>query len=355
MVSFVPCFSVRIRRPAVDLRNSGSIGLGFCADTSDRAKLLIDVLLITFGLGLVAKGGDLFVDSSIYIGRVLRIPRFVIGGTLVSVATTIPELAVSALASVQDNPGIALGNALGSCICNIGLIVGTVCVLTPVEVQRHDFIRRSAWMVSAAILVVAFTWNGTLAPELAGVLMLLSLAYLCWDLLGIRRARAQSDTDIVTDVSSLGPAIGWFVLGAGLILVGSRLLVESGQSLAVAFGVPSAIIGLSVVAIGTSLPELVTGVSAVRKGVPDLSLGNIIGANVLNLYLIVGMSGMITPLLVDRFAQFYSYGWLGVFIAAFIGLSVRAGRIYRGTGIILLSLYVIYVSGLALISTFPIG
>ena len=156
-------------------------------------------------------------------------------------------------------------------------------------------------------------------------------------------------------MSSLGPAIGWFALGAAFILVGSQLLVDSGQSLAVAFGVPSAIIGLSVVAIGTSLPELVTGVSAARKGVPDLSLGNIIGANVLNLYMIVGLSGVITPLLIDRFTQLYSYGWLGVFIAATIGLSVRSGRIYRGTGIVLLSLYAVYVGGLALISTFPIG
>ncbi len=317
--------------------------------------MLIDLVFIALGLGLVAKGGDLFVDSSIYIGRVLRIPRFVIGGTLVSVATTIPELAVSTLASAQDNPGIALGNALGSCICNMGLIVGTVCLLTPVDVKRADFLRRSAWMVSAAVLVVAFTWNGTLVPELAGLLVLLSLAYLCWDFLGIRRARTQSETDIVTDVSSLGPAIGWFALGAAFILVGSQLLVDSGQSLAVAFGVPSAIIGLSVVAIGTSLPELVTGVSAARKGVPDLSLGNIIGANVLNLYMIVGLSGVITPLLIDRFTQLYSYGWLGVFIAATIGLSVRSGRIYRGTGIVLLSLYAVYVGGLALISTFPIG
>ncbi|MDP7339357.1 MAG: hypothetical protein QF786_08585, partial [Vicinamibacterales bacterium] len=100
-----------------------------------------------------------------------------------------------------------------------------------------------------------------------------------------------------------------FALGAALIVVGSRFLVDSAQSLAAALGVPSIISGLSVVAIGTSLPELVTGVSAARKGVPDLSLGNIIGANVLNLYLIVGLSGMINPLTLDRFTQFYSYGW----------------------------------------------
>ena len=130
-----------------------------------------------------------------------------------------------------------------------------------------------------------------------------------------------------------------------LIVFGSRLLIDSGQSLAAALGVPSIIIGLSVVAIGTSLPELVTGVSAARKGVPDLSLGNIIGANVLNLFLIIGLSGTINPLTLDRFTQFYSYGWLAMFFAAFIGLATT-GRLHRRGGLLLLGLYVVYLAGL---------
>ena len=130
-----------------------------------------------------------------------------------------------------------------------------------------------------------------------------------------------------------------------LIVFGSRLLVDSGQALAKALGVPSIIIGLSVVAIGTSLPELVTGVSAARKGVPDLSLGNIIGANILNLFLIIGLSGTINPLTLDRFTQFYSYGWLALFFAAFIGLATT-GRFHRRGGLLLLGLYVVYVAGL---------
>ena len=117
---------------------------------------------------------------------------------------------------------------------------------------------------------------------------------------------------------------------------------------AAALGVPSIIIGLSVVAIGTSLPELVTGVSAARKGVPDLSLGNIIGANILNLFLIIGLSGTINPLTLDRFTQFYSYGWLALFFAAFIGLATT-GRFHRRGGLLLLGLYVVYVAGLVVV------
>ena len=307
--------------------------------------MLFDVILILIGLGLVAKGGDLFVDSSIYIGQALRVPRFVIGGTLVSLATTTPELVVSAMASRVGDSGLALGNAVGTCICNIGLIIGTVAFLAPVDVERRDFVRRAAWMVSAALLVVAFSWNGTLSRPLAVVLMTLSVVYLAWDYLGIRRRRAEAVEGEGPDTSGLRRAVTQFLFGAVLIVSGGRLLIDSGQSLAAALGVPSIIIGLSVVAIGTSLPELVTGVSAARKGVPDLSLGNIIGANVLNLFLIIGLSGTINPLTLDRFTQFYSYGWLAMFFAAFIGLATT-GRLHRRGGLLLLGLYIVYLAGL---------
>ena len=145
---------------------------------------------------------------------------------------------------------------------------------------------------------------------------------------------------------------GWARRSAGLrwggvcVIVGSRLLVTSGQGLAAALGVPSAIIGFSVIAIGTSVPELVTGVTAARKGVPDLSLGNILGANVLNLLLVVGLSGTIQPLQLDAFSQLYGFPWLGIFFVAVIGAVLRFGVLRRAAGIALLLLYALYVIGL---------
>ena len=241
--------------------------------------MLYDVVLILIGLGLVAKGGDLFVDSSVSIGHALRVPRFVIGGTLVSLATTTPELVVSAMASSVGDTGIALGNAIGSCICNIGLIIGTVAMLTPVEVEKRDFVSRSAWMVSAAVLVVVFTWHRTLSRPLAILLLAFSFAYLAWDYVGIRRRRRQAVDSESPDTSGLTRAVTLFALGAVLIVFGSRLLVDSGRALAAALGVPSIIIGLSVVAIGTSLPEFVTTIVAVRRGALQLAVGGIIGGN----------------------------------------------------------------------------
>ena len=315
--------------------------------------VLHDLLLIAAGFALVAKGGGLFVDSSIRIGRALGIPRFIIGGTLVSLATTAPELTVSATASTLGDSGIALGNAVGSCICNIGLIVGMVALIMPVEVDRSDFVRRAAWMVAAGVLVVAFSWDRSMERIYGAALLALAGAYLAWDLAGIVRSRAAGDGPAAEaeDRRELARAAGWFAAGGVCVVAGSRLLVTSGQGLAEAFGVPSAIIGFSVIAIGTSVPELVTGVAAARKGAPDLSLGNIIGANVLNLLLIVGLSGAIRPLALDPFSQRYGFPWLGIFFLAVVGVVLRHGVVRRAAGIGFLILYALYVVGLTSLPT----
>ena len=313
--------------------------------------MTLDFLLVLVGLALIAGGGDLFVDSSVNIGRALHIPRFVVGGTLVSLATTTPELVVSTTASVLGDSGIALGNAIGSCICNIGLIIGTMALITPVKFDQHDFTKRASWMVAGAAMVIVFSLNGAISRSLGIVLLVSAGAYLMWDFQMIRKIRARQDqiaNEFSNDKSLVGDILK-FVLGIALIIVGSRLLVSSGQNVAVALGVPSAIVGFSVVAIGTSLPELVTGVTAARKGVPDLSLGNIIGANVLNLFLIVGLSSTIQPLSLDPVTQRYAFPWLVIFIAGIIVLVRRNRLLGKSVGVGLLTLYALYIFGLAVI------
>ena len=330
--------------------------MGFGA--KPRLIMLLDTAIVAVSLALIAKGGDLFVDSSVYIARALHIPRFIVGGTLVSLATTTPELVVSATASTLGDSGIALGNAVGSCICNIGLIVGTVGLMTSVSVDRRDFSNRAVWMSAAGALVVVFSLDRTMSRPLGTVLLALAIAYLYWDYRAIRRIRGERikmaaeaaregiEGEAEADEGQLLRAVLLFALGAVLIIIGSRLLVSSGQDLASALGIPSAIIGFSVIAIGTSLPELVTGVAAARKGVPDLSLGNIIGANVLNLLLIVGLSSVIEPLSLDAFTQWYAFPWLGVFFVSIIVLIRRNGVVERRAGAGLLVLYLLYVFGL---------
>lgn len=203
-------------------------------------------------------------------------------------------------------------------------------------------------MVGGGLLVVGFSWDRSLDPIYGAVLLAGAAAYLAWDLLGILRSRQGSagGAEPADAASGLAGAVAWFAVGGACVLAGSYLLVESGQGLAAALGVPSAIIGFSVIAVGTSLPELVTGVTAARKGVPDLSLGNIVGANVLNLLLIVGLSGTIQPLVLDPFSQWYGFPWLGIFFLTIVGVVLKHGVVRRAAGIGLLMLYALYVIGL---------
>ena len=308
--------------------------------------MLYEIVAVLLGLVLVVKGGDLFVGASLAIAKLLRIPPMVIGATLVSLATTTPELVVSVTASVRGDSGIAVGNAIGSCIANIGLVIGTVALITPVAVNLSDFRRRTRWMVIAGVLVMLFSWNHTI-DRLSGIMLLMfAAAYLYGDYRHIRARRTVATAEDGATIESAGLTIGWFLIGVLLILAGSHLLVTSGIKLAEALGVSSAVIGLSVIAIGTSLPELTTGIAAAQKGQPELSIGNIIGANILNLGLIIGMSGAIRPLTLASVTQSYSYPWLAVFFAASILLMGRRGIMTRPCGFLLLGLYVVYLAGL---------
>ena len=308
--------------------------------------MILDTVLFVVGLVLMGRGGDLFVDASSQLSRAFRVPRFIVGGTIVSVATTVPELLTSIQASLDGDSGLALGNAIGSCIANIGLIAGVVAIIMPIEFDRSDVLKRSTWMMFAAVFIVIVSWNLKISFAYAVVLLIFTGVYLVWDVFGIVRHRSKLFDEPIGDHPTPLSAIGWFLLGAVFVGFGSKLLVDAGQNIAVALGISTTVVGLSFVAFGTSLPELVTGVKAARRGMPDLSLGNIIGANVLNLLLIVGASGVITPLVLEPMSQQYAFPWLGVFFVMLLGIIVRHGVIRRAAGIGLLLLFGLYSLGL---------
>ena len=308
--------------------------------------MILDTVLFVVGLVLMGRGGDLFVDASSQLSRAFRVPRFIVGGTIVSVATTVPELLTSIQASLDGDSGLALGNAIGSCIANIGLITGLVAIVMPIEFDRSDVLKRSTWMMFAAVFIVIVSWNLKISFAYAVVLLIFTVVYLAWDVFGVIRHRSKLVDEPIGDHPTPLSALGWFVLGAVFVGFGSKLLVDAGQNIAVALGISTTVVGLSFVAFGTSLPELVTGIKAARRGMPDLSLGNIIGANVLNLLLIVGASGVITPLVLEPMSQQYAFPWLGVFFVVLLGIIVRHGVIRRAAGIGLLLLFGLYSLGL---------
>lgn len=316
--------------------------------------MIFYIVLFVLGLLLVLKGGDLFVDSSITIASRLKIPRMIIGGTIVSLATTAPELVVSTTASYMGDAGIALGNAVGSAIANIGLIVGVSAILAPIVIDVADFRRRALWMLLSAILVVLFSWDFDLGRGSGIILLCLGILYLSLNCLRAflerKKEKSSSESTASEQNMSMNKAVILFLFGAVLVIVGSKLLVNSGIAIAEALKIPSLIIGLTAVAVGTSLPELVTAITSAKKNVADLSIGNIVGANVLNLALITGASAVIRPLTIDLFTRYYAFMWLFIMIIAMFIIFWKKGKMGKKAGIILLSLYVIYNLGLVFYS-----
>jgi len=313
---------------------------------------LTTVLLFSLGVAIIIYAGDVFVTASVAIAKHARIPRAVIGGTLVSLATTAPELTVSATASFQGNPGLAVGNAVGSVICNIGLIVGLLCVLHPLDVRERDFRFPALYMLGSGVLLTGLTVSLRLGRPRGALLMAVGLAYLAIDT--IRHRRMAEDAG-AADEGKDGP--GWsmrksvlsFLAAAGAVVLGSRLLSDNGVELATLLGVPPMVIGLTLVAVGTSLPELVTAVAAARKGVPELSLGNVVGANILNITLITGVSGVIHPLTMTRKTQLYNFPAMLVVILLLLVQARTGGKLTRREGWVFLLFYGFYVGGLFLL------
>lgn len=312
--------------------------------------MIFYISLFVLGLLLVLKGGDLFVDSSIAIAARLKIPRIVIGGTIVSLATTAPELVVSTTASYMGDAGIALGNAVGSAIANIGLIVGIAAILAPIVIDIADFRRRALWMLLSAVLVLVFSWDFDLGRGSGIILFALAILYLSLNCIRAIMERKKDEGGLENESSeksiSLRKSIIMFFFGAVLVIVGSKLLVNSGIAIAEALKIPSLIIGLTAIAVGTSLPELVTAITSAKKNVADLSIGNIMGANVLNLTFITGASAIIRPLTIDLFTRYYAFMWLFIMIIAMMIIFWKKGAMGKKAGIFMISLYVLYNFGL---------
>lgn len=303
------------------------------------------------------------MTSSVAIAYYARLPRVVIGSTLVSLATTAPELTVSATASLRGNPGLAIGNAVGSAIVNIGVILGVLCILRPMNVRGRDFRLPAFVMLGSGILLFLLpraaprVGGGTeylLTPWTGWVLLLVGVACLVGDYLRHRPRRGvEPETVDAADgpKASLRRSVVIFGIGAALVIGGSRLLCDNAVVLAARMHVPPMIIGLTLVAFGTSLPELVTAITAARKGVPELSLGNVIGANIMNITLVTGTAALLSakPLRMSAYTRFYNFpAMIAIFILLII-LARTGRRLSRAEGWVLVGFYAVYLVGLILI------
>jgi cation:H+ antiporter len=317
--------------------------------------MVLTILAFALGLSLIVKGGHYFVAASVAMAAHARLPRIVIGTTIVSIATTSPEFFVSTTASLQGRPGIAIGNAVGSAILNIGLILSIACLFRPMPINPREFRFPSRVLLAVALLLTLLTLRLTLSRAGGILLVGLGVSYIAFDYLRHRqrpmeKLRPEPSTSRADPrMRTLKRSVLYFLLGLGLVLVGSKLLTDSSVKIAQSLNVPPIIIGLTLVALGTSLPELVTALTSFRKGVADLSLGNIVGAGVMNCTVITGTAAAIRPLSMTRTTQLYNLPALVIVVVSLMALARAGSDLNRKDGAVLLTLYAAYLVGLFLL------
>ena len=318
------------------------------------------LLLFAVGVLLLIKGGDWFVDSAVGVAKRFRVPEIIIGATVVSIGTTLPEVMVSVTAAMNNNGAIAYGNAIGSIICNTALIAALTIAIRPAPVERKTIVTPVLFFFgSAAIYMVAAYSFGRFDRWLGIVMLIFFAVYMTMTI----RKGFQNKVEPVTDDSeevtgSLLKDLVVLIASAGLIAVGADMLEGSSVSLSLMAGIPTEVVGVTVVALCTSLPELVTAVTALLKGHGALSLGNIIGANIFNLVLVSGMAVTLSPFVVPEGSKLFGYNTsqlieipLMVAVMALMTLpAIKKSKLGRWQGITLLGIYAAFVAVQVLIA-----
>lgn len=322
-------------------------------------ELFTTLLLFIVGLVIIIKGGDFFVEAASWLAEVSGIPKLIVGATVVSFATTLPELLVSTIAAVQgrvmDMPSkvdMAIGNAVGSVTANLGLIMALALLFMPAVIRRRDYMGKTVLMLGATGIILAASLTGSLHwfPSVALIVIFLIAmtenVHTAVTIMGEQKRNGTAEARPSMDRKTLIINIIKFVVGVVGIVVGADLLVEEGSALAAQLGVPEGIIGVTVIAIGTSLPELVTTLTAIAKKQTDLSVGNIIGANIIDLTMILPINML-------------AYGGALPFSAQAAGLDIPAcllcgtiatvpalitGKFHRWQGVLLLLVYLTYIT-----------
>ena len=325
-----------------------------------NSPIYVNLPIFLLGLVIIVRGSDLFLDNAVWAARASGIPQIIVGATIVSVCTTLPELVSSCTAAIKNAPDMAVGNAVGSVICNTGFIMGGMLLFVVARVNREIFLVKGVFMLGAIGIVFALIIPGRESPGLyhigraEGVPLLVFLTvYLVVNYYeSLHTVLSQQETDEPPPPKASrqewGRHLLGFAAGAALVAFGAYLLVEFGQRLARDFGVRESVISLVFVAFGTSLPELFTAISAVRKKAEQISVGNIFGANVMNIGLVTGAAAVIHPLTIDDtyLARIDIPVAFTLCTVAFLS-GLLKGRMGRRTGMLLITLYGAYVISMA--------
>ncbi len=316
--------------------------------------MVLAVILFLIGFVFLVKGGDWFVDGAAALAHRFHLPELLIGATVVSIGTTLPEVMVSATSSVTGHSQLAYGNAIGSVICNTALIAAIAIAVRPEPAKRKALVTPVCFFFAAAILFSAIAYTSGYFTRIVGVILL--VLFVVYMVVVVRQMKHTDPSEVEVEEAnelkndSLLKEIILIVLGAAVIAIGANLLVNNGTKIAEALGVPESVIALTFVALGTSLPELVTAITALIKGHGALSLGNVIGANLFNIVLVSGLAITLSPFGIPTDSTLFGRNAslvmdIPVMFAVMLILTVPAllrQKLYRVQGILLLVIYFAY-------------
>lgn len=338
----------------------------FLAEGLSGLGYFLNILFLIIGILFLVKGADFFVASASSIAKKFKISALVIGLTVVSFGTSAPELAVSLTSSIKGESGLALGNVVGSNIANVALVLGLSALISPIAIKKSLCKREFPFLLATTVLLMIFSFDNLLSGY-QGVQNILSrgesiifvagIALFCYISVVMAKKDAQSDTNYLEGEQEseeikempMKKTLILLVIGLAGIIVGAEFVTTPASTIATAIGVSLGVdnslmtnlVGLTVVAIGTSLPELVTSVMAAKRGENEIAVGNVVGSNIFNILFICGLSGVITPLTMT--ADIMTDMVISFFLFILVFVFCRTGKLKRSQGGILLGLYVLYI------------
>ena len=327
-------------------------GLSLFSSLTGGPLIAVAAVIFVVGLALTIKGGDWFVDSASWFAEATGIPKFVVGATVVSFATTLPELLVSVRAAMNGSAQLAIGNAVGSVTANTTLIMGVSLVAMAGVVSRKSFSLKGGLLLASVVGLTLLSLSKSLPTWSAFVLWAIFLVFMISNLIEGKKG-AANDTIDSYEKKEVPAKILWFVIGTASIVFGAEFLVSSGKTIASSMGISETIIGFTVIALGTSLPELVTTLTAIRKKESSLSVGNIIGANIIDTTLILPLCAVINgeSLPVERINLVFDFPVCIAACAVAIIPTIIQGRFKKWQGFALLGIYALYMLFLVLNET----
>lgn len=327
-------------------------GLTLFGSLTGGVLLAVAAVLFIIGLVLIIKGGDWFVDSAAWFAEATGIPKFVVGATIVSFATTLPELLVSVRAAMNGSAQLAIGNAIGSVTANTTLIMGVSLVAMAGVIARKEISLKGGLLIGAVAGLTVLSLNKELPVWSAYILWAIFLVFMISNLIEGKKA-ANTEKNDSYEKKEIPAKILFFIIGTASIVFGAEFLVSSGKTIAAGIGISETIIGFTVIALGTSLPEFVTTLTAIRKKENSLSVGNIIGANIIDTTLILPLCAVIngTPLPVEKINLVFDFPVCIAACVVAIVPTIIQGRFKKWQGYSLLTIYALYMLLLVLNET----